>query len=338
MRENPEDAKALSELGGALNNLAAAQPDLDASPRAVDLVEEAMAHQRAALRLRPDDRTSQGYLRNHLENLAVFQHALGKEAEAIQAIREVVQICEEFVRQFPAVPSYRDDLYASYMNWGSFLKRSEPAEAERLYRRALEVGEALVKDFPNVPAYRRDLASGYHNLLLLIEQMPGRGEDVAKAAERAVALYESLKELTPSIRVQLATCYLAQDVTRRTAGRNEEAASDRRQAIGQLEKAIAARRNYGEAWRLLALARHRDGGWKESLAAFAELRRLKAVQSGDLFRAAVDHWRLGDRGQARQCFIEGEALLKRSAGGAAADRADREEAAKLLGMLTSVIP
>src|SRR5262249_29797164 len=120
VRETPEDAEALADLGGYLNNLAIAQPDLPASPRAVELVEEAASHQRAAQRLRPGDIVSRTFLRNHLENLAIFRAALGKKAEAAQAFGEVVQLGEEVVREFPSVPGYRAELYGTYMNWATF--------------------------------------------------------------------------------------------------------------------------------------------------------------------------------------------------------------------------
>jgi tetratricopeptide (TPR) repeat protein len=89
--EHPENSNDESELGASLNNRAMAI--IKKNPAAaVRLLQKALAHQRAALAVEPENPTYRGFLRNHWGALGDALLKLGNHREAARASAELVRV------------------------------------------------------------------------------------------------------------------------------------------------------------------------------------------------------------------------------------------------------
>src|SRR5207249_121664 len=134
------------------------------------LLQQAIAHQQAAVQAEPRNREYREFLANHHHNLSVLLSNLGQVDEAGAANGKARLVYEELVAEFPAVPQYRGRLAASYNNLGDSLhSHGKLPEAESAYRRALSIQEPLAAEFSSIPGYREHLANMHHNLGVLLK-------------------------------------------------------------------------------------------------------------------------------------------------------------------------
>ena len=163
--------------------------------------------------------------------------------EAEKAYRQSIAHQEKVVADSPSVPRYRNSLFQSHGNLGTFLRESgRPGEAENAYRQAVAHQEKALADSPSVPQYRDDLASGYGNLAEILTEM-GRWAEAEQPVRRAILLWEKLTADSPSVPQYLSSLAWGRrdlgDLLAMT-GRPAEAEPAYRQAIALFEKVDGA--------------------------------------------------------------------------------------------------
>ncbi len=116
--------------------------------------------------------------------LALAYRSLGRLDEAQAELERVVSVSRELVRDFPGIPSFRQDLGQTVGNLGVILKsRGRVREAEPLYRESNEIRAKLVADFPTTVEYRNDLAAGLVNLAqILMRTKPAEARTLLEQA------------------------------------------------------------------------------------------------------------------------------------------------------------
>ena len=134
-----------------------------------------------------------------LSRLALIYQETGDITAADTSYRRALEIQEKLLSDFPAVPSYWNDVAGSYNNLGNLLKDSSRwTEAEAAYRRSLEIQEKLANDSPDEQLYQERLAGSYQNLGDLFSNQ-GKGEAADDAFRRAAKIWEKLATNFPSV-------------------------------------------------------------------------------------------------------------------------------------------
>jgi tetratricopeptide (TPR) repeat protein len=98
----PRDPTAISDLGGALHNVATICVHLEQDNRAIDCLEQAITYQRRALELGPSKHVFREFLRNHYNNLSYFlsRHRDPRRrdpARAIEAAQKALELDDKYV-------------------------------------------------------------------------------------------------------------------------------------------------------------------------------------------------------------------------------------------------
>jgi tetratricopeptide (TPR) repeat protein len=91
-REHPESPDPSSSLGATLNNMARIDLDTQRWSHARTKLKQAITWQRKALATNPNHPTYRQFLTNHLTNLIQAANALGNDAEAAEAQRELAEL------------------------------------------------------------------------------------------------------------------------------------------------------------------------------------------------------------------------------------------------------
>jgi tetratricopeptide (TPR) repeat protein len=111
--ETPGAAHYHVALGGALNNLAIRVQRRGKHAEARQLLEDAVEHQRAALRINPRSKSALDSLSNHYSCLSEVLFDLGERGEALKAIHDSITTVERLVAEFPQNTYYRSSLAES---------------------------------------------------------------------------------------------------------------------------------------------------------------------------------------------------------------------------------
>jgi tetratricopeptide (TPR) repeat protein len=181
----PEKAAYRSRLGGTLHNLALLRFDSDKLRDARRLLEEAITHQEAALRIqdRPSYRI---FLHNHCNALANTLNLLGKPCEAEITYHQAIDLAEELARDYPAEPEHWQRLVIVYKNLAAFLgERDRSVQGRTFAQKAVNLGERLVQVHPVVPDNWQLLAQSCRIQADLLSRI-GRVEEAVQSSVQAL--------------------------------------------------------------------------------------------------------------------------------------------------------
>lgn len=152
--------------------------------------------------------------------------AMDEPAEAMRLRREIVDIRERLVREYPENPLYLADLATDYVRVGNLLNKPDQlADQRRLYERALELDKQLVAEYPDNIRFVDDLAFSYERMggLAVLDRDYDKAEELfARQHEWALWLVERAPDRPGSHWALL--CSLGQQAAMR-AVRNDVAGS-----------------------------------------------------------------------------------------------------------------
>jgi serine/threonine protein kinase len=271
-REYPAVAEYQSGIGGALHELSLVErrrPNKDAERQ---LLEQAITHQEAAVRIDPTHYEARKFLANHHGNLGVVLMEMKRPAEAAAAIDKSRVLFAELSADYPDDADLRSAIAGCWINLGNLRDHERPDEALKAYRQAVAVKETLAAEYPSVPEYRRDLAGVYQNIGLLLGA-PGQEADAQAAFDACLALREQLVKEHPAqidYTNELAASLIRRGCHDADAGRFEAALKPLGRAVSLLEtlsaplrgaartRGMLLRANGAEADALLRLGRHAE--------------------------------------------------------------------------------
>jgi tetratricopeptide (TPR) repeat protein len=194
-----DKADVQSGLGAVLHNLALKFLDRRKWEPARQLLEQAVGHQQAALRIRPENVTYLVFLRNHYSSLAYTLKQLRQPGEAEAIYRLNLPVLEKLVALRPDEPDYPSDHGAKLNDLALLLKdrQGDLGERRKLLEQAVGQQQAALKRKPTHPVYRRFLGHHFMNLGdALVEQ-----HQYAKAEKRygqGLEIREKLAQESPT--------------------------------------------------------------------------------------------------------------------------------------------
>jgi serine/threonine protein kinase/Flp pilus assembly protein TadD len=301
LRGSADNTEFHTTLGGILNNLAIKWLQKGKPEQACRLLEQAIEHQQAALRVNPRSKTALGMLRNHYSILSEdVLRALGEHREALKMAQEGLVVAQKLAAEFPEVPRYEDAVADSQHGLGRILAESgQLDEAEKALRQARTLREKAVKRSPGVSPLRG----------LLGETCTSLGDVLSRTGRDREALveYRRALELDPRNAAYMVNVAWALVVpgtaTRQDAG---EAADLARKAIAQTPR-------LWNCWNTLGAALYRSGQWQEALDALEKAVSLqeKCPPPPYLFMAMA-HWHLGHKEEAIQRYREVTQRMERT--------------------------
>jgi eukaryotic-like serine/threonine-protein kinase len=328
LSEVPEDSRSHHNAGGALHNLALIAQQRDDLAGTRTLLNEAIAHQKAALAPNPSEPSYRAFLRNHLEMLAIVEHQSGRPQGTVEAFREIVTIGEGLIADFPNHPEHRRMLAGSLANLALVLGELDRwPEAEREHRRAIAQFEALAAQHPDVKSYATELAFAHNNLGSFLRDR-GRTADASGELRRAIELFEGMKDPRPN---QIVSTCTALSLLLATGADPKD--RDPEQALAFARKAVELAPKNVAARATLGVAQYSSGRWGEAIESLGPMTDDERCPAWPFFYLAMAHHRLGDPAEARQWFDRGVERMNRGT-----KKPDplitqaRSEAAALLGI------
>jgi tetratricopeptide (TPR) repeat protein len=205
------------------------------------LLEQAITHQEAAVRLDPTHREARTFLANHHSNLGVVLKEMRKPAESAAAIANARALFEKLSTDYPDDPDFHSGIAGCWINLGNLHKRDRPDEALKAYRQAAAVKDKLAAEYPAVPDYRRDLAGVYQNIGLHLSAL-GQEVEAGAAFDTALGLREQLFKEHPAeidYTKELAASLIRRGCQDADAGRFEAALKPLARAVVVLEQLAA---------------------------------------------------------------------------------------------------
>jgi tetratricopeptide (TPR) repeat protein len=119
-------------------------------------------------------------------------------AEAEQAYRDAIELCDKLVIDFPDVPNYWWLFADTHNLLGNALKEAgKLAEAAETYRDAVELWYELATDFPDVQDHGLDLLGASAELGNILRNT-GQLEEAVKVYQQTVGHYTKAIELDPN--------------------------------------------------------------------------------------------------------------------------------------------
>ena len=194
MADFPNNPQYQSLLGGILNDSAMPELHQGKLTEARGLLQQAVAHQQAALELDPRNPRYRVFARNHQEMLSLTLIQLGQRNEAEKILRQCISIGEGIASDFPLVPGHREDLAGSYGNLAMLLVGMGPdrrEDASRAFDQAGRLFQSLAAEYPGVPSYRKAMASLRTDLGHLLRDAR-RWTDAEHAYAEAVEIAEAV--------------------------------------------------------------------------------------------------------------------------------------------------
>jgi tetratricopeptide (TPR) repeat protein len=259
--ESPEAAHYHVALGGALNNLAILVYQARKSAEARDFLEEAIRHQRAALRINPRNKQALEFLANHYSSLSGVLLHLGETAKALDANRESIAAAERLVAEFPEFPDHRSSLAIKQTALGQlYFNTGHPEEAESAYLRALATMEKAAVDLPHAAVNKRMLA-GIHNSLAMALEAKGRQRDALAEYRKSLQEHPDKVDALNNLAILLGDKL---DLPSREPARAVELAN----------RVVELQPKNWHWWRTLGVVRYRAGEWKGAVSALEKAQQL----------------------------------------------------------------
>jgi tetratricopeptide (TPR) repeat protein len=237
----------------------------------------------------------------------------GRGREAADQFRQALTIYEQFAKEFPDEPSYRNQ-QVNLLNFLGCALRALPGEtaaALHCHQQALGLCEPLVTRFPDRPLYRRELVRSHFALGIAL-RLTGRPAEAVQAFERALEAYrpysdtsddpenhEQFASVHNELAWLLATCA---DVKSRDPGR----------AVVEARKAVELEPEHGGFWNTLGVAFYRAGYWNAAIDALEKAEELAPgkIVAWNAFFLAMAHWQRGEKAQARKEYERAVSWMK----------------------------
>jgi tetratricopeptide (TPR) repeat protein len=149
-------------------------------------LEQALEHERAALKRDPQNRQYRVFLKTQFYNMGTVLLSLGQRSEAIKMRREEVEVSTGLVKEFGDEPQLQSDLGAALNDLATALtQQGESREAAQLLERAVNHQRtALAADTKNA-TYRLFLGRHYMNLAEARQNL-GKYEQAAAAWDQMI--------------------------------------------------------------------------------------------------------------------------------------------------------
>jgi hypothetical protein len=224
----PQDQRAV-----LLSQLAALRAAQGKWAEVRQLLDQAIGHQRLAVKVRPRHPTLRRNLGSQLARLARSLVQLQELPAAEAAYGEASALYEKLAEDFPHIPDYRRQLANNQNDLGDLLHaHGRLQEAQKAYLQTASLREQLAEDVPTAPGHWRDLA-------WFLATCP---DPQFRRSDRAVAVARKAVELAP----RGGDCW-------RTLGVAHYRAGDWPAAVAALTKATALHAG-GDAWEGFVLA------------------------------------------------------------------------------------
>jgi serine/threonine protein kinase/Tfp pilus assembly protein PilF len=246
-------------------------------------------------------------------------HQLGDAKQHFdQAFRLWTQVC----KKRPNQTFYRNNLARSFFNLGDLLEDTSPIQSnprmvegdllgdrlqnsapiqqvEENYRQAWYLCEKLSHDFPG---YRQhgDIFADTAFALAHVLMQTGRSKEAKEICHKALELAPDDPEAHNTLAWQLSTC---PDLELRDPNR----------AVKLAKMARDAHPRDAGYWNTLGAAQYRDGKFKAALEALDRSIQLSNDNPSDRFFAAMAHWQLEEKEQARKLYEKGEQVMRKGA-------------------------
>ena len=152
-----------------MNDLMVLPRDVVDINEARGLIEDAIKHELAALKLNPTHRQYRFYLAQHYINLARVRRDLHQEKLAVEAMQNRIQLLEGLAEDVPGEDKYRGRLLHTKLELAGWLKPTGRApEAERLYHEVIRGWREVIDETSAEPNDLSWLGASLNNLALLL--------------------------------------------------------------------------------------------------------------------------------------------------------------------------
>jgi len=258
--------------------------------------------------------------------LAVRLEHAGRLSEAFEAYDKSISLQLPLAGKNSGIPDYTLGMSPwQWRNFGGFhraaaslLRRiGKPFDALPLIRQSISIFEGQRANFPKVSVYYGDVQKCYE-LLGRVERDCGHPKESERAYKEALRIAEEGHDPKG-----LAGFLLSDSPFR-----------DPQKALELFEKDMATMRSEQDIpWKLLALARYRNGKYGQAVEAAKKSKHTGGDsdwQTG--FIQAMSLWQLGEKEKARQSYHEAARWLENNNPHDEGLRSERDEAAALLGI------
>ncbi|HZT80026.1 MAG TPA: tetratricopeptide repeat protein, partial [Gemmataceae bacterium] len=196
-REDPQEAGYRDLLGMTYNNLGLLLRRRGQSAEAEKALQEALRYSELAV----ESGSTPGrrfWLATSYINLASQFKADGRRTEAEKVIERGAQLLQDLVKDYPAIPRFKEGLAMTHFNRGLLFEMDRPADAEKELMEAVEIFKELAKH-GDAPEYREGLGSSYNSLGRLLTRGGGRAEAAEQWLRQAQKLLEPLVKNHPDV-------------------------------------------------------------------------------------------------------------------------------------------
>jgi tetratricopeptide (TPR) repeat protein/serine/threonine protein kinase len=208
--------------------------------------------------------------------------------------RRAIDLGEELVAQFPAVPHYRFSLARAHRFLGNVQSAAgKPAEALKAHLLELDILQKLVAEHAVDPGYRRELAWAYMDVGRLFRTL-GKPKEAEQAFRRALEMRERLFAEFPN------AMYYFDDVAEsagaladllRSTGRPKEAEKLYDNALAERTKAIEHQPDRWESWYWRGRCYFSRQLWDKALADFSKAIELNPQRDNPGLLSDTWHYR-----------------------------------------------
>jgi tetratricopeptide (TPR) repeat protein len=224
-------------------------------------------------------------------------HELG---EAENHYREAFRLWTELCNKRPSNLFYRSNLARSHSNLADLLEDTGPMQQVEFHRRqAWSICERLSQDFPRYYYQNGNaLPNSAFDLGHVLVQT-GRSKEAKEICRKALELARDDPETNSVLAWQLSTWA-------------DPELRDPARAVKLAKKAIDARPKNADFWSNLGLAQYQAGNSRAALYALEESMRLtKGGTCQEWFFAAMAHWKLDEKEQARKFYHRGDQGMRK---------------------------
>ncbi len=344
-RLRPGNGRLLGCLGVALKNQGRSQ-------EAGAILEAAVAAQREAIRLRPDDASAHYSLAYSLE-------AQGKVDEAIAEYRATIRLqpdhalahdnlgmalwaqgkVDEAIAEYRTALRLQPDHANAHVGLGNALRvQGKVEEAIAEYRTALRLQSDHANAHTNLGMALQDQGkvekaiAEYRTTIRIQPDNADAHHCIGSALLGQGKVEEAIAEYRTTIRIQPDHAYAHNSLAWVLAESPDRGPPERSEALEHARRAVALSPKEGGFHNTLALAEHRAGHWAESIAAAERSNALvKGVEGYNGFFLAMALWQRGEKDRSRSCFDRAVAWTRKNDPRNAELLAFWREAAALLG-------
>jgi serine/threonine-protein kinase len=323
LADSPNNAKYHQTLGSIVSNLAIWRMIQNKPGEARRLLEQAIEHTQAALKINPRLKNALLSVRNHYALLGGdVLPALGLHEEALKAAQEGLTVAKRLTAESPAVFFYAGHEAESQSDVGRVLKNlGRLEEAELALRQARTLWEKIItQSTDDVPDGRRILCE---TCTCLGEVLAAKARDREAIAEYRRALELDRTSTSHKVNLSWALAWLGCATPQEVA-----------EAVALARQATKEQPLTWQTWNALGGALYQAEEWNESVQALEKA--LQLTKGGSSAPAhlfwAMAQWHLGNKEEARDRYRQVSRLMEKSANWNAEWKRIHAEATTLLGV------